>query len=368
MDSLLPLNRSQLEIAIEQALTSEQISTHDHIQTMQSISSPFLAPTEFLPWLAWSVSVDEWQDSFIESAKRQTIKDSYLVHAHKGTISSIKRILIASGFSDAKVIENKAQQAVWTEAGGRYLNGDIALDGASFSTSSPPKSMTTHWAEYLVEFNLASAPTYAQDQAALRSKIEKIAPVRCRLSALLYKFEQAFIAPILMTRPISTVLINFNECQSFSLHKANRIDGCKQLFGELTSIYLSSGFALDGKTNLKGSFASGDPLNQGWGECALYVEQNIHLQSNATKTDQWLLGDSYHQDLLDGSFKLGSSPLDGKTTLSATLNLSWANLSRPFYALLNGARTLGMRNTQARTCFSLNAILHTPTTYTEIAL
>ncbi|MBU2713737.1 phage tail protein I [Zooshikella harenae] len=54
-------------------------------------------PLNLLPWLAWTLSVDEWDDVWNETIKRQVIKNSIEVHRHKGTVGAVKKALAATG-------------------------------------------------------------------------------------------------------------------------------------------------------------------------------------------------------------------------------------------------------------------------------
>ncbi|MCF2856459.1 phage tail protein I [Pseudoalteromonas sp. SMS1] len=60
---------------------------------ISSLWNPFLCPTELLPWLAWSVSVDEWDEAWSESLKRQVIADAFAVHQVKGTPYALQKAL-----------------------------------------------------------------------------------------------------------------------------------------------------------------------------------------------------------------------------------------------------------------------------------
>lgn len=55
-------------------------------------------PLKLLPWLAWTLSVDEWDDTWHEAVKRQVIKSSVETHSIKGTRKSIRLVLDALGY------------------------------------------------------------------------------------------------------------------------------------------------------------------------------------------------------------------------------------------------------------------------------
>jgi len=92
MTSLLPLNSTLLERAIEGA-------TDDLTPApLRSLYSPQTCPARLLPFLAWECSVDRWDESWPEAAKRAAISASYYIHAHKGTIGALRRVVEPLGY------------------------------------------------------------------------------------------------------------------------------------------------------------------------------------------------------------------------------------------------------------------------------
>lgn len=55
-------------------------------------------PVQLLPHLAWAWSVDRWDYRWTESTKRAAIKASYYIHAHKGTIGALRRVVEPLGY------------------------------------------------------------------------------------------------------------------------------------------------------------------------------------------------------------------------------------------------------------------------------
>lgn len=98
--SLLPPNTTPLERALEQTM-----ATFEPPADIAKLWNAATCPVDFLPYLAWAVSVDEWDHTWSEERKRAVIAESRAVHQHKGTPSAIRRILIALGQPDAEIIE-----------------------------------------------------------------------------------------------------------------------------------------------------------------------------------------------------------------------------------------------------------------------
>ena len=66
--------------------------------------NPQTCPIDILPWLAWSLSLDDWEVSWTEQQKRDAIAASVEVHRRKGTIGAVRRALQALGY-EIQIIE-----------------------------------------------------------------------------------------------------------------------------------------------------------------------------------------------------------------------------------------------------------------------
>lgn len=100
MNRLIPNNASQLEVLAAQALAQiERVPV-----PIRDLLNPDRCPVALLPYLAWSFSVDRWEESWSEATKRKVIKSAYFVHAHKGTIGALRRVVEPLGYL-IKVIE-----------------------------------------------------------------------------------------------------------------------------------------------------------------------------------------------------------------------------------------------------------------------
>ncbi|MCO7190231.1 MULTISPECIES: phage tail protein I [unclassified Pseudoalteromonas] len=60
---------------------------------LRAIWDPMLCPAPLLPWLAWAMSVDEWDETWSETLKRQVIRDAFAVHQYKGTPYALQKAL-----------------------------------------------------------------------------------------------------------------------------------------------------------------------------------------------------------------------------------------------------------------------------------
>ena len=92
--ALLPSNGTQLERLAAQALAQiERVPV-----PIRDLLSPTRCPVELLPYLAWAFSVDRWESTWSEATKRQVIASAYYVHAQKGTIGALRRVVEPLGY------------------------------------------------------------------------------------------------------------------------------------------------------------------------------------------------------------------------------------------------------------------------------
>lgn len=105
--SLLPPNATSLlrdlETVTGRAFNLEALN--------RFVNNPSQAPQYVLPWLAWALSVDDWDDAWSEEVRRKVIKASIEVHKKKGTIGALRKALESFNYTNIKVEE-------WFEYGG----------------------------------------------------------------------------------------------------------------------------------------------------------------------------------------------------------------------------------------------------------
>lgn len=91
---LLPSNATQLE-----RLATEAMAQIQRVPIpIRDLHNPDLCPVALLPYLAWAYSVDRWDSNWPESTKRGVIRAAYFVHAHKGTIGALRRVVEPLGY------------------------------------------------------------------------------------------------------------------------------------------------------------------------------------------------------------------------------------------------------------------------------
>jgi phage tail P2-like protein len=94
MNSLLPPNATPQETAIEAA--TARIA--DVPVPNATLWNPATCPAALLPWLAWALSVDEWDGTWPEARQRAVIAASIGVHRRKGTRGAVVAALAAAEY------------------------------------------------------------------------------------------------------------------------------------------------------------------------------------------------------------------------------------------------------------------------------
>ncbi len=66
---------------------------------LRDLWDPWKCPAKFLPYLAWAFSVDRWEETWSETAKRQAVSDAFWIHQRKGTVATVRRVIEDMGYS-----------------------------------------------------------------------------------------------------------------------------------------------------------------------------------------------------------------------------------------------------------------------------
>ena len=163
MSDLLPINATKQERAI--SLATARIG--DISVKTRDLYNPDNCPVELLPWLAWSLNVDNWDSGWSELQKRSFLKEQYLINKYKGTTASIKKI---ANSLDADVIIKE-----WFE-------------------------YTPAYYAYTFTCNLALASTPVAQQESIFTAITLNKPARCGMTMLVSEQSQLPILATLVSR------------------------------------------------------------------------------------------------------------------------------------------------------------------------
>lgn len=91
--SLLPPNATRVERAIE--VLSRALE--DIPSPLRDLVNPETCPSRFLPWLAFTLSVDTWNPNWSDRVKRNLIATSMDLHQRKGSAASVRAVVQAFG-------------------------------------------------------------------------------------------------------------------------------------------------------------------------------------------------------------------------------------------------------------------------------
>ncbi|HJW26435.1 MAG TPA: phage tail protein I [Rhodocyclaceae bacterium] len=98
--TLLPPSSTPLERALSRAM-----GRFNPPSVIPTLWNPDTCPISVLPYLAWALSVDEWDEAWSIEKKREVVKEARGIHQKKGTLSAIRRALASVGQPDAEIIE-----------------------------------------------------------------------------------------------------------------------------------------------------------------------------------------------------------------------------------------------------------------------
>lgn len=96
-ESILPPNATAHERALEQAIAARFLIPLLH----RAVWSAADCPVNFLPWLAWGLSIDDWGPEWPEALKRARIASAIPIQRRKGTAQSVRDVVAAFGGSIA---------------------------------------------------------------------------------------------------------------------------------------------------------------------------------------------------------------------------------------------------------------------------
>ncbi len=192
--TLLPPNATPQTRALEQVMAAPKLGLDQPIGTLWN---PETCPEALLPWLAWALSVDDWEAGWSEARQRKVIAASINVHRHKGTLAGAKAALAAMGYGSAQVTEAKdfprlgggAPDASGVPLGTGWRLGDT---GARLGTRPTLSANTVlplgtywqlgkpaSWADYMVSIDQVIA---REDADAIERRMADVVPARCRFA------------------------------------------------------------------------------------------------------------------------------------------------------------------------------------------
>ena len=131
--ALLPINATDFE----KSLTNTVSTIGDLPVEIDRLWSPKQCPEEFLPWLAWALSVDNWNSDWPVEIKRAQISDSIEIHRRKGTVLAVKLAMEAFGV--------QVDLKEWFEDGGLSHTFKVKAWAADRDSEGKPPVLTNEY-------------------------------------------------------------------------------------------------------------------------------------------------------------------------------------------------------------------------------
>lgn len=339
---LLPSNSTPLERGLAEAGNVRQLNP-DVIRTLWN---PDICPAEFLPHLAWSLSVDFWELADTDEQRRDLIRGAIEWHRKRGTPWAIKQSLAAFGYPVLELIEQADYYAQWVAAGGHVLDGSWLLDGSVVLTVPDTastgqiirRSALNHWAEYAIRLDAASGIWTREHQRKIRAVAESFAPERSQLVSLIAGLKVAFEARITLKSLAARLRIKLDKCKRFQPAARRTFDGCWKLDGGEVPLLLDGSWTLDGRP-LDGRTLTGVPLDNGHIDSRQKITMRLGMTMAGPRCDPpKALGDVWRP--LDGSWTLGEMTLQG-WPMDEGLSLASAQFDHLALPRLDGTWLLG---------------------------
>lgn len=92
--SLMPSSSSELSRILDDVYAARLAAIE---MPIRNLGDPWKCPLPLLPYLAWALSVDQWDDAWPENIKRQRCADAMREHRIKGSVESVESAIAGFG-------------------------------------------------------------------------------------------------------------------------------------------------------------------------------------------------------------------------------------------------------------------------------
>lgn len=169
MISLLPPASTKLERTLEKAITKRSINP----EKIRTLYSPKNCPSELLPWLAYAVGVENWNENWSEEIQRSVIAATPNIRRHHGTVWAVREALKAAGYNDAIIEEGLPS---------------LMRDGSSLYNGVDYHSAGSRWALFSIIADVGEGqPITAAERELLINLIDAAKPLRSMMREIIYK-------------------------------------------------------------------------------------------------------------------------------------------------------------------------------------
>lgn len=348
---ILPPNATKLERALAAAASMQHTP-----EVIKTLADSQRCPVEFLPWLAWAMSVDEWQDDWPEARKRAAVRSAVELHRKKGTPWAVLRALAVHGFDDCEIIEYANFLQDWQASGGKYLDGSWQLNGQALSPNVPGardvvrSAALNHWAQYAIRVNSADVPWNRAQQQRLAAVARRYAPARSHLVALIDILRASFVATPHLGASRQRLKLRYADCTRISATGHKHLDGCWMLDADKHTPTLNGSWQLIGQP-MRSTYSNGVQLDSGNLQFKPRVRLRLAAQATAGERQFAPRRLGWTPPRLDGSWRLNAAPrLDGSRRLNQLMQLGTGRLEQVggHTHHLDGSWTLGSLGAETR--------------------
>lgn len=335
---LLPPNQLPLEAALVHAadlpLTPERVATLWDAAT---------CPLGLLPWLAWVLSVDEWDESWPEARKRQAVLQSVQLHRKKGTPWAVLRALDVHGYPGCELIEYADFHRQWQEAAGLYMDGSWDMDGRFMaanlldSTATMRRAVLNHWAQYAIRVNAAQEVWTRDAQRAIAQVARRYAPARAHLVALLALLRWGHRMPSGM-RGRTHLRVSFAGCTRLTSSRMRPMDGCWLMDADKHTPAMDGAWVMNGARPMVTTY-NGQTMDGG--HIQLWQRLRLRLGFHAGSVRSTAQTMAPGLAVMDGRLRMNTHTLAGAWGMDQGQTMAEAQFQRLGLAHMDGTAAMG---------------------------
>lgn len=166
--TLLPANATWFERTMEQVLAARLTRLEMAADALATLWNPQTCPAEYLPWLAWELSVPYWRSEWPEEFKRALIADAPAINARRGFVDGIERGLAAINLRVEMILWHQMapQGQPGTFLAVLHVNDNAGLTQDGIADASAMIQATKRQSQH-VDFRLGARQTAAMGMAAI---------------------------------------------------------------------------------------------------------------------------------------------------------------------------------------------------------
>ena len=346
---LLPANATALERAL-----SDAAGMQHNPEVLATLWDAATCPVQLLPWLAWALSVDEWDEAWPEARKRQAVLQSVQLHRKKGTPWAVLRALEVRGYPGCELIEFKGYQDQWREAGGLFMDGSFAMDGRfmaahlSAAGSVMRGAVINHWAQYAIRVNAAEEYWSRTAQRAIMQTARRYAPVRSHLVALIGFMRWGHFMSLCMRPARQRLRVTFKGCTRLTSVRMPTMDGCWLMDADKHTPDMSGAWAMDGSYCMA-AFYRGQTMEGG--QLGIKTRLRVRLRMSMGGQTQHIHRMDAAPVLMDGRLRMDRHTMTGWPMAGS--DMAAAQMDRLGLRLMNGLFDMGA--TRTHTAISMRA-------------